>query len=477
MLNMDREDFERKVNSGEAFSLIYSMPGDEVTPISIFLNLNGSNRFLLESAFMKESKGRYSYMGCNPCMKIQSREAEVTIEHSNGVKESFKGDVLKVLKEHVHMEANEHNCDLPFIGGAVGYLGYDAVRSFESIPDDNMDELQVPDSSFNIYDTIICYDHFKNIVQIIYQVFKNESRSFQDIVEHLEDVKANIMKPGSMHEMNKRKTSPEYSCNTTKDKFEEAVESARSYIKKGDIFQVVLSQRLSASIDEHPFEVFRRLRSLNPSPYLFYIEFDGFTAAGASPESLVKTMGSTVETNPIAGTRPRGKDKIMDEIFKKELVSDEKERAEHLMLVDLGRNDIGKVSKFGSVKLQRFMEVDCYSHVMHLVSNVSGEMKKEHDCFDALRACFPAGTVSGAPKIRAMEIIDELEQVRRGIYAGAVGYFSYNGDMDTCIAIRTIVFKNNKAYIQAGAGIVYDSQKTLEYEETINKLKALLEAI
>ncbi|MDP4090859.1 MAG: anthranilate synthase component I family protein, partial [Bacillota bacterium] len=332
-------------------------------------------------------------------------------------------------------------------------------------------------SCFYIYKTVICYDHFKQLVTISYRIFKDESISYDEALRRLKDIKQSIKNNGSLHGLERTQRSVEYVFNSTRVSYEESVEKAKDYIRKGDIFQVVLSQRLHTVIEEHPFQIYRRLRSLNPSPYMFYIEFDGFTVAGASPESLVKVSGRVVETNPIAGTRPRGKDRQQDELFKAELLADEKEKAEHLMLVDLGRNDIGKVSRFGTVKVERFMEIDCYSHVMHMVSTVSGELQENLDCFDALRSCFPAGTVSGAPKIRAMEIIDELEQTRRGIYAGAVGYFSFNGDMDTCIAIRTIVFKGNRAYIQAGAGIVYDSQKDKEYEETLNKLGAMREVI
>lgn len=477
MINMDKQEFERKVKENKVFSVTDIIPGDEVTPINIFFNLSGVNKFLLESAFFKESKGRYSYIGADPYMKIQSKRSVVSVKYADGRFETAEGDVLKVLKRHVQIGVEGCMGDMPFTGGAVGYLGYDAVRNYENIPDNNEEEIQVPDSCFNLYKTIICYDHFKQLITINYQVFKEEQLSFEEIVQQLNDIKLSIKSSRSPHNLEESKKTAQLVGNTTKDDYVKAVEAAKDYIKKGDIFQVVISQRFHAEIDEHPFQIYRRLRSLNPSPYLFFIEFDGFTAAGASPESLVKVTGRRVETNPIAGTRPRGVNRQQDEVLKNDMMKDEKEKAEHLMLVDLGRNDMGKVSKFGTVSVERFMEVDYYSHVMHMVSTVAGELKDHLDCFDALRACFPAGTVSGAPKIRAMEIIDELEKVRRGIYAGAVGYFSFDGDMDTCIAIRTIVFKNNKAYLQAGAGIVYDSHSEKEYEETLNKLGAIREVI
>ena len=268
-----------------------------------------------------------------------------------------------------------------------------------------------------------------------------------------------------------------FKSNFTEEEFCAMVEKAKEYIRNGDIFQVVLSQRLTIKTESDSFDIYRRLRSKNPSPYLFYIDYTDFQIVGSSPESLVSVFGDKVTTNPIAGTRPRGKDEEEDEKLKQELLQDEKEIAEHMMLVDLGRNDIGKVSEFGTVKLDKFKEVDLYSHVMHIVSEVSGKLKKEYDCFEALKSCLPAGTVSGAPKIRAMEIIDELENVRRGMYSGAVGYFSFSGNMDVCIAIRTIVFKNKTAYLQAGAGIVYDSVPEKEYQETLNKAMALKEVI
>ncbi|MDT8717094.1 anthranilate synthase component I [Clostridium sp. 19966] len=475
MINMSKENFNKKVKEGKVFNLYLQFYGDEITPISIFYNLEGKNKFLLESAFFNENKGRFSYMGSNPYKKIFSRRDEVTTIDETENRFSFNGNVMKELKSNIKLP---YDGELDaFAGGAIGYLGYDAVRLFEKIPDNNEDELNVPDSFFNLYKTIIVYDHLKHSIKILYNVFPEEEKSYESIAEELNSLKDKIKEIKSLHSIDEKHVKKEFKASVTKEHYESMVEKAKEYIKAGDIFQVVPSQRFTAETDEAPFEVYRRLRIVNPSPYLFYIEFDGFTVVGASPESLVKCSRGIVETNPIAGTRRRGETEEEDKRLKEELLTDEKERAEHLMLVDLGRNDIGRISKFGTVEVKRFMEIDFYSHVMHMVSTVSGSLKEDKDCFDALSACFPAGTVSGAPKIRAMEIIEELENVRRGIYAGSVGFFSFNGDMDNCIAIRTIVFKDNKAYIQAGGGVVYDSEGSFEYEESLNKLRALKEVI
>lgn len=327
------------------------------------------------------------------------------------------------------------------------------------------------------YKSFICYDHFKHRIYIVYNVYPDEDVEYEEVLQEINGLLQEIKSTNiEFHDLSPQEEK-EVNYNFTKEEFCQIVKKAKEYIEKGDIFQVVLSQRLKARVNSHPFEVYRRLRSKNPSPYLFYIDFGVFQLLGSSPESLVSVFGDKVTTNPIAGTRRRGKDVEEDLRLKDELLKDEKERAEHVMLVDLGRNDIGKVSEFGSVKIERFMEVDFYSHVMHIVSTVSGKLKRGLTAFDALIACLPAGTVSGAPKIRAMEIIDELENVRRSFYAGAVGYFSYNGNMDMCIAIRTILFKEGYAYVQAGAGIVYDSIPEMEYCETLNKAMALKEVL
>lgn len=474
MINLSKEAFNKKIQEGRYFSIYLQFYSDEITPISIFYNLEGKNKFLLESAFFHEGKGRFSYLGEDPYKKIFSKKTEVTVSEL-GFNSSFEGNVLEVLKKNIKVPYEEEMEG--FIGGAVGYLGYDAVRLFEKIPDSNEDELNIPDSFYNLYKTVIVYDHLKHSVRLIYNVFLEEQKSYEEIAEKLYSLEKKIKVIKKLHSIEDSKEQKKFKESLSKKEYEAMVEKAKEYIGAGDIFQVVPSQRFSVKTKEAPFEVYRRLRIVNPSPYLFYIEFDGFTAVGASPESLVKLSKGVVETNPIAGTRRRGDTKEEDQRLKEELINDEKERAEHLMLVDLGRNDLGRVSKFGTVKVKRFMEIDFYSHVMHMVSTVTGDLREDKDCFDALAACFPAGTVSGAPKVRAMEIIEELEKYRRGIYAGSVGFFSFNGEMDNCIAIRTIVFKEENAYIQAGGGVVFDSDKTFEYEESLSKLRALMEVI
>jgi anthranilate synthase component 1 len=359
----------------------------------------------------------------------------------------------------------------------VGYVGYDVIRQYEKLPDKNPDTIQVPEAYLLFYKEVLVYDHFYHTISIIRNVFPEEEVSYGDVIEALNLKKVEILRCSPLHPIKNEASLESLDSNFDEESFCQIVRRAKDYITAGDAFQIVLSQRLTAITDAKPFDAYRKLRYLNPSPYMFYIDFGDFQIVGSSPESLVRVEGKKVMTNPIAGTRPRGKNEQEDERLKSELLSDEKERAEHLMLVDLARNDIGKVSKIGTVELERFMEVELYSHVMHIVSTVSGQLSDDKDYFDALVACLPAGTVSGAPKIRAMEIIDELENVRRGIYAGAVGYFSYTGNMDMCIAIRTIIFKGRKAYIQAGAGIVYDSVPELEYRETLNKAMALKEVL
>ncbi|OPJ64888.1 anthranilate synthase component I [Clostridium oryzae] len=476
MISINKNEFNQMKKTGKVFTIYTSFQADEITPINIFYNIKGKNRFLLESAILKQGGGRYSYIGVEPYMKIYSRGREVTVEKASKT-EIVNDDVLNVVKKYVDVDYMETEEDTSFVGGAVGYLGYDAVRNFERIPDKNEDVIGVPESFYNIYKLLICYDHLKHIVKVTYNVFPEDDTAYEEIESTLENISTNIRIPENYHPIEEKKEKSICKSNYSKEEFEKMVDKAKEYIRKGDIFQVVLSQRFEITSDQDPLQVYRKLKSRNPSPYLFYIEFDGFTVVGASPESLVKVYGREVATNPIAGSRPRGKDDAEDKKLKKELLQDKKEIAEHVMLLDLGRNDIGKVSKFGTVKVKRFMDVDFYSHIMHIVSTVTGELKDGLDCFNALRSCFPAGTVSGAPKIRAMEIIDELENTRRGIYAGAVGFFSFNGNMDKCIAIRTAVFKDGKAYVQGGGGIVFDSVPETEYVESMNKTGILREVI
>ncbi|MBA7544699.1 Anthranilate synthase component 1 [subsurface metagenome] len=369
-----------------------------------------------------------------------------------------------------------------FSGGAVGYLSYDLVRFFEKLPEFNSDDLKLPDVYLIFSDTLVVFDHLKHKIKIISNAYVNGEdlvKSYQRAMAKIDKIIAKLKSPLNLSSQSsfskKRKVS--FSSNLSKSSFVKKVKKAKEYIKAGDIIQVVISQRFQTEIRTEPFNLYRALRSINPSPYMYYLKFKDLKLIGSSPEILVRLEGGRVTVRPIAGTRPRGKDEKEDRFLEKELLSDEKEKVEHIMLVDLGRNDIGKVCRYGSVKVNELMKVERYSHVMHLVSNVNGKVKKDKDQFDVLRSSFPAGTVTGAPKVRAMEIIEELEPIRRGPYAGAVGYFSFSGNLDACITIRTLVIKNNVAYLQAGAGIVADSIPEKEYEETKNKAKALMEAI
>jgi anthranilate synthase component 1 len=375
-----------------------------------------------------------------------------------------------------------------FYGGLVGYMGYDTVRFFEDIPDNNPDDLKLADCVFILTETILIFDHVNHIIKIVSNVFLPKNRKlsiaakkklFSRAVGKIESIEKDFSRPaGLSEEKSGRAHQAKIVANFSKDEFKSRVVKAKTYIKKGDIIQVVLSQRFQLKSLRRPFDIYRSLRSLNPSPYMYFLQLDDLNIVGSSPEMLVRCEDGLIQTRPIAGTRPRGNNPAADELLAAELIKDKKERAEHLMLVDLGRNDLGRVSRSGKVEVSEFMNVEKYSHVMHLVSEVRGMLDSaKYDIYDCLQAAFPAGTVSGSPKIRAMEIIDELENLRRGPYAGCVGYFSFSHNMDTCITIRTVLIKGNTAYIQAGAGIVADSVPEKEYRETVNKARALIEAI
>ncbi|MDP4143735.1 MAG: anthranilate synthase component I [Bacillota bacterium] len=482
MISLNEEQFNQYKMRGEVFPIALTTNEDELTPIGVFYNLKGKNKFLLESASQESGMGRYSFIGDTPYLTIQSYKEDVEIISSAGI-EKYKGKVLDYIKKQLAYKYNPAGIDIPFAGGAIGYVGYDVIRQYEVLPDNNEDKINIPEANLMFYKTYICYDHYKHKLSVIYNVLPEDTTSYNEIIEKLNGISNLIRQNNGVHQLKEADENKIVESNLTEEEYCNIVNKAKEYIVKGDIFQVVLSQRLKFKTKSEPFDVYRRLRSKNPSPYLFYIDFESYQVAGSSPESLVTVLKEKdkdsfrVITNPIAGTRPRGKTEEEDLKYKAELIKDEKEIAEHVMLVDLGRNDIGRISDFGTVNIDRFMEVDNYSHVMHLVSKVSGRLRSDYTCFEALSSCLPVGTVSGAPKVRAMEIIDELENLRRGLYAGAVGYFSYNGNMDTCIAIRTIVFKDETAYVQAGAGIVYDSNPASEYRETLNKAMAMKEVI
>lgn len=469
--------------------IVRTMMADTETPIRVFQHFaKENNAFLLESVEGGEW-GRHSFIGTNPFMMLYGKNGRMILER-NGHKESLDDKPLELLKAHLRSYRSpklEHVP--PFTGGAIGFFGYDLLQYYEKLPQHSIDDMQMNDIQFMFCDQIIAFDHFKQQIQVIGNVHIPQAatdaeieKAYNAAVARIESAIERLKQPISILVIAGR-TMPEdpelgeVHSNVTKEQFIANVEQAKEYIRAGDIFQVVLSQRFSIETSIDPLHVYRVLRTMNPSPYMYYLKMGEEIIVGTSPEALVKVNGNRVETRPIAGTRPRGRTPEEDIELEHDLLADEKERAEHLMLVDLGRNDLGRVSEFGSVHCDAFMEIERYSHVMHIVSNVAGKLRSDKDFFDAFISCLPAGTVSGAPKLRAMEIIAELEKEARGAYAGAIGYLGFGGSLDTCITIRTIIFKNGKAYVQSGAGVVWDSVPEKEFEETQNKAKALLKAI
>ncbi|SES88908.1 anthranilate synthase, component I [Natronincola peptidivorans] len=482
MIYPSLQQFQQLRSSYKMIPISMEIEGDTETPITLFRKLcQNGNSYLLESVESGEKRGRYSFIGRNPLMTIKGYGDEAVIQYEDELS-TEKGDLLKIVKELMKAYKAPYMEKLPiFTGGAVGYIAYDVIRNYEKLPHINVDDLQVPDIHLLITEEVIVYDHVTQKITIIVNVLHKEedTKSYTEAIEKLKEIQREIYKNSHRLYLQQMEatTSIEYASNETKESYMAKVKKAKEYIRNGDIFQVVLSQRLQVETNLDPFQVYRNLRSVSPSPYLFYIDFGEYQVAGSSPELLIKVEGDSLETCPIAGTRKRGKTAEEDHRLARELIKNEKEQAEHLMLVDLARNDIGRIAEFGSVEVSNYMEICMYSHVMHIVSNVIGKLQKKFDMYDALISCLPAGTLSGAPKVRAMEIIDELENRKRGIYGGAVGYFGFNGNMDTCIAIRTILFKDKKAYLQAGAGIVADSDPEAEYKETLRKLKGLMETI
>ncbi|TCI57344.1 anthranilate synthase component I [Exiguobacterium sp. SH1S21] len=433
--------------------------GDELTPVAIFHRLQGERKVLLESR-AEGKHGRYSIIAANPVETIRVDGNTVT----NATGTVHADDPLAVLSTLI--ERDTEDAPYPFIGGAVGYIGYDLLRTYEPIPNTPTETRDLPDALFQRYETVVLYDHLEERVILI-------DTGDSDGTDRLEQLKIEL-ETAKTHELAPVVRTSERIL-TDKDAFIERVLKAKEAILAGEVFQLVLSQRIDAKFTGDPFHFYRTLRKLNPSPYLFYIDLGEAIVLGASPESLVRVEGNRVSTNPIAGTRPRGKTVEEDMRHAADLIEDEKELAEHRMLLDLGRNDIGRVAKVGTVTIPKQMEVERFKNVMHLVSEVEGELRDDLNPIDALRACLPAGTVSGAPKIRAMQLIDELETLKREVYAGAVGYLDVRGGFDFALAIRTMVVQNDTAYVQAGAGIVFDSDPVSEYEETLHKAKSLLE--
>lgn len=487
-----KKDFIRKAKKGNLIPVYKEIMADMETPVSAFIKIDrGSYSYLLESVEGGEKIGRYSFLGSCPSLIFKNKGRQIEITDNSHVQRFItRHDPLSELKKIVSRYKFVPVKGLPrFCGGLVGYLGYDMVRFFEKLPDTNPDDLNLSDSVFVLTDTILIFDHINRTIKVVSnaQVTGSASRAYEEAIEKIEGLIRRLRASSSRLSRNKFLPGEEVlsrnlkrikvESNFTKREFEKAVLKAKGYIKAGDIVQTVLSQRFQVKLNCSPFNVYRALRSINPSPYMYYLKFKDLHLIGSSPEIMVRCEDRTVEVRPIAGTRPRGKNEIEDSQLAKDLLSDPKERAEHIMLVDLGRNDIGRVCDYNTVRVPEFMVIEKYSHVMHIVSDTVGRLRKGKNLFDVVRATFPAGTVSGAPKIRAMEIIDELEKTRRGPYAGCVGYFSFSGNLDTCITIRTIIVKDNKAYIQAGAGIVADSVPAREYQETVNKAKGMIKAV
>jgi anthranilate synthase component 1 len=466
------EEVKKRKKDGNLIPVYREIVADLETPVSAFLKINrGGHSFLLESVEGGEQLARYSFIGTEP-YRVLTAGGEDRI------------NPLLLVAEELDKYRMVPVGDLPrFCGGAVGYLGYDVAARFEELPSPVSDTLGLPEALFMFVDTMLVFDHVTHKIKVLSYVHLdgNIEEAYQEAVSKIDSLvdrlncplePSRCLRATAPHQDNHRLSS-----NFSEEEFEAAVQKIKQYITSGEAIQVVLSQRLAQPTTAAPFEIYRALRSLNPSPYMFFLDFADFWIIGASPEILVRVEDGMVMTRPLAGTRPRGKNPDEDAMLEQELRSDEKERAEHIMLVDLGRNDIGRVSESGTVEVSDLMEVERYSHVMHMVTHVQGKLRSDLTAFDALQACFPAGTVSGAPKIRAMEIIAELEPEKRGPYAGAAGYFSFSGNMDMAIAIRTMVVTKGVAYVQAGCGIVYDSVPEREYQETINKAQALLKAI
>lgn len=474
--------FKAKTSQGNLIPVYREIMADLETPVSAFLKLDrGDFSFLLESVEGGEKWGRYCFLGAEPSIVFQSKGSRVEIS-SHGDTEVQEGvDPLDALKQLMSNYRPVEVEGLPrFFGGAVGYLTYDMVRFFERLPDQTVDDLKVPDSMFMLTDTLVIFDHVLQKLKVVANALVDgpPEKAYRQAIAKIEQLIERLRQPVPPRPAAPPAPGPvPLTSNFTREDYEGVVERAKEYIRAGDIIQVVPSQRFETPIDVDAFDIYRALRTVNPSPYMFYLKFRDLKLVGSSPEVMVRLEGSLIELRPIAGTRRRGHDAAEDRDIAAELMQDPKERAEHIMLVDLGRNDVGRVAKIGSVKVTELLVVEKYSHVMHLVSHVTGDLSDGKDCYDVMRATFPQGTVSGAPKIRAMQIIEELEPTKRGPYAGAVGYVSFSGNMDTCIALRTLTVRGKTAYLQAGGGVVADSVPALEYEETLNKARALMRAI
>jgi len=480
-----KRDFLKLAKKANLIPVYREVLTDFDTPISAFTKIDtGDYSFLLESVEGGERLARYSFLGSRPSLVFSCKGKDIELREGGAVRRFAAQDPLDELKKILSVYRPAHIKGLPrFSGGLVGFMGYDMVRFMEEIPDKNPDDLGVPDAVFMLTDTILVFDHVDHKIKVVSNVHVkgSASRAYDEALRKIDALISRLKGPAApqSHLSAPRKGAPaaKLASNVTQAEFEEMVRAAKAYIKKGDIIQVVLSQRLETPVRSQPLQIYRALRSINPSPYMYYLKIRDFCLVGSSPEIMVRCEDGLVEVRPIAGTRPRGASEEEDGRLIKDLLSDPKEKAEHIMLVDLGRNDIGRVCDYKTVKVSELMTIEKYSHVMHIVTDVKGRLKNGRDAFDVMRAAFPAGTVTGAPKVRAMEIIDELENTRRNTYAGCVGYFSFSGNLDCCITIRTILIKDKTAYIQAGAGLVADSVPKTEYQETMNKARALVKAI
>ena len=497
------DEFAELARDASLVPVYRQLTGDTLTPVSAFCKIQeGDWAFLFESVVGGARVGRYSFLGAGPFLRFQAYEDRLQIQevpHAGGrlppPVEVTHADPLQLLEEKVLAYRAPHVPGLPrFCGGAVGYAAYDSVRYVERLPQSPPDDRHLPDLCFAFYDRMVIFDHINKTIAAVAHahvpggrgqasgVSKEElHRSYREACERVDRLVQRLQQ--GVADLQLTDIAPvgevrlPYGSNFEPRAFEDAVSKCKEYIKAGDIFQVVLSQRLQAETKARPFDIYRTLRVVNPSPFLFYLKAGPLCLVGSSPEIMVRVEGDRVTIRPLAGTRRRGATEEEDARLAAELVADPKERAEHIMLVDLGRNDVGRVARYGSVQLSDVLAVERYSHVMHLCSTVTGRLQPGKNAFDALRACLPAGTLSGAPKVRAMQIIDELEPCRRGPYGGAVGYIDFSGNMDTCIALRTLVLKGQTAYLQAGAGIVADSVPEAEREETLNKARGLLRAL
>ncbi len=491
MIRPDFKEFARLSSEATLIPVAKSISADLLTPVSAFLSIAEAepDAFLLESVEGGEKIGRYTFLGVRPFLRLESRGADIRIRRGRQT-EQRTGNIFDAIKEllHSHRPAAIEGLP-PFTAGAVGYCAYDIVRRLENIGASAQDDLDVPDCVLMFFDRVLAFDHLRHQIHIVASADvtrESPKAAYKRAVADIARIEKKLAAGWNPAHWRKAAARAKVAvrARTPKAKYLDSVRQAKEYIAAGDIFQVVLSQRWDFEPGVAPFDLYRALRTVNPSPYMYFLRFGarkgqsgGMHVLGSSPEMLVRVKGRKVEYRPIAGTNPRGRDEAEDAALEKKMKADEKERAEHVMLVDLGRNDVGRVSEYGTVKVRDLMFVERYSHVMHLVSALEGRLRPELDAIDALAACFPAGTLSGAPKVRAMQIIEELEPARRGVYGGGVLYADFAGNLDSCITIRTLLMKGKKAYLQAGGGIVADSDPQREFEETENKAKALLRAV